>query len=241
MTKLNFEISRVAGFSSSLFPAGFARYGCCCHQGGRKLSASPKNVKASDDSLVPWERTITADALLTQRALALYLVEKRKAHYHFTVKNNQKLLLKEIESFFENVHWEPNYTIKDKVAHGREEIRNIRVTSELNQYLNFPHVGQAFKVERLTRNKKNGKKTQVIAYGITSKTPGQATAEQVLEDNREHWSIENSCHYIIDWNYDEDRSRISKGYGPENMTRLRRFAVGLLKSKGVKNVAQKMR
>ena len=42
-------------------------------------------------------KTITADALLTQRALALYLVEKRKAHYHFTVKNNQKLLLKEIE------------------------------------------------------------------------------------------------------------------------------------------------
>ena len=186
-------------------------------------------------------KTITADALLTQRALARYIVEKRKAHYHFTAKNNQKLLLKEIESFFENVYWKPDFITEDKPAHGREETRKIWVTSELNQYLNFPHVGQAFKVERLTRNKKNGKKTQVIAYGITSKTSGQATAEQVLEDNRQHWSIENSCHYIIDWNYDEDRSRISKGYGPENMTRLRRFAVGLLKSKGVKNVAQKMR
>jgi hypothetical protein len=63
----------------------------------------------------------------------------------------------------------------------------------------------------------------------------------VLRDNREHWSIENSCHYIIDWNYDEDRSRIRKGHGPENMTRLRRFAVGLIKSKGVPSVAQKMR
>lgn len=186
-------------------------------------------------------KTITADALLTQRALAYYLVERRKAHYHFTVKNNQKLLLKEIESFFENVHWEPDYTTEDKPAHGRVEIRNIRVTSELNQYLNFPYVGQAFKVERIIKNQKNGQVTHVIAYGITSKTPEQATAAQVLKDNRQHWSIENSCHYIIDWNYDEDRSRISKGYGPENMTRLRRFSVGLLKSKGVKNVAQKMR
>jgi hypothetical protein len=39
-----------------------------------------------------------------------------------------------------------------------------------------------------------------------------------------------SCHYIIDWNYDEDRSQIRTGFGPENMTRLRRFAIGLLKS-----------
>ena len=31
------------------------------------------------------------------------------------------------------------------------------------------------------------------------------------------------------------------GYGPENMTRLRRFAVGLMKYKRIKNVAQKMR
>jgi predicted transposase YbfD/YdcC len=186
-------------------------------------------------------KTITADALLTQRALARYLVEKRKAHYHFTAKNNQKLLLKEIESFFENVRWSPDCTIEDKPAHGREETRNIWVTEELNQYLNFPHVGQAFKVERITKNKKNGRKSWVFAYGITSKTPTQATAELVLTDNRQHWSIENSCHYIIDWNYDEDRSRISKGYGPENITRLRRIAVGLLKSKGVKNVAQKMR
>ncbi len=68
-----------------------------------------------------------------------------------------------------------------------------------------------------------------------------ASPAQVLRDNRQHWSIENSCHYIIDWNYDEDRGRIRKGYGPENMTRLRRFAVGLIKSKGVRNVAQTMR
>ena len=62
-----------------------------------------------------------------------------------------------------------------------------------------------------------------------------------LEINRGHWTIENSCHYILDWNYDEDRSRIRTGHGPENMTRLRRFAIGVIKSKGVRSVAQKMR
>ena len=47
--------------------------------------------------------------------------------------------------------------------------------------------------------------------------------------------------YIIDWNYDEDRSRISTGYGPEDMTRFRLFAISIIKSKGLRSVAQKMR
>ena len=63
----------------------------------------------------------------------------------------------------------------------------------------------------------------------------------MLATNRGHWSIENSCHYILDWNYDEDRSRIRTGYGPENITRLRRFAISIIKSKGARSVAQKMR
>jgi len=173
--------------------------------------------------------------------LANYLVEKRQAHYHFTVKGNQKNLLGDSTNYFANTKREPDHTTCDPPDHGRIETRNIWVTTALNDYLNFPHVGQAFVVERITLNKKTGETTRVLAHGITSKTPDLASAEQILQDNRKHWSIENSCHYIIDWNYDEDRSRISKGYGPENITSLRRFAVGLLKSKGVPNVAQKMR
>ena len=64
----------------------------------------------------------------------------------------------------------------------------------------------------------------------------------MLAVNRGHWSIE-SVHYIIDWNYDEDRSQIRTGFGPENITRLRRFAVGILKSfqKPAQSIAEMMR
>lgn len=185
-------------------------------------------------------KVITGDALLTQRALAIYLVEKRKAHYHFTVKANQPTLLSDIEFSFRN-RGEPNYTDHAPLDHGRIETRKIWVTTELNGYLDFPHVGQAFAIERHCIEKKTGKCSCEIAYGITSQTPLEANAQSVLTTNRDHWGIENSCHYVIDWNYDEDRSRIRTGYGPENITRLRRFAVGLIKSKGVPNVAQKMR
>ena len=80
-----------------------------------------------------------------------------------------------------------------------------------------------------------------IAYGITSRSPGQASPQRLLEINRGHWTIENCCHYILDWNYDEDRCRIRTGYGPENISRLRRFAISVIKSNGVRSVAQKMR
>jgi len=185
-------------------------------------------------------KTITADALLTQRELADYLVQKRKAHYHFTVKGNQPTLFSDLEFYFWN-RQEPAFIDNTPPDHGRIETRKIWTTTELNDYLNFPHVGQAFVIERHCIDKKTGKYSCEIAYGITSQSPQEADAQSVLATNRGHWSIENSCHYIIDWNYDEDRSRIRVGYGPENITRLRRFAIGVIKSKGVSSVAQKMR
>jgi predicted transposase YbfD/YdcC len=83
-------------------------------------------------------------------------------------------------------------------------------------------------IERKSIEKKTGKHSHDIALGITSRTPQQASPQRVLAVNRGHWAIE-SVHYMIDWNYDEDRSRIRTGFGPENITRLRRFAVGILK------------
>lgn len=185
-------------------------------------------------------KVITADALLTQRDLADYLVQKRKAHYHFTVKGNQPTLLADIELYFRN-RQEPDFIDNAPPDHGRIETRKIWSTTELNDYLTFPHVGQAFVIERHCIDKKSGKCSCEISYGITSQASEDADAQSLLTTNRGHWSIENSCHYILDWNYDEDRSRIRTGFGPENMTRLRRFAIGIIKSKGASSVARKMR
>jgi predicted transposase YbfD/YdcC len=185
-------------------------------------------------------KDVTADALLTQRKIADYLVLQRRAHYHFTVKGNQRRLLEDLTLLFQD-RGEPDYTQCTPPDHGRIEIRKIWASSDLNDYLDFPHVGQAFVIEREVTNKKTGKRTREVAYGLTSRTTCEATPKRLLEINRGHWAIENSCHYILDWNFDEDRSRIRTGHGPENISRLRRFAIGLLKSKKTKSVAQKMR
>ena len=185
-------------------------------------------------------KDVTGDALLTQRALARYLVE-RHAHYHFTVKGNQPTLEHDIALLFEQRE-AADFVEITAPDHGRIETRRIGCSTALNAYLDFPYVGQVFLIERGSLNKKTGAQTREIALGITSRTPQQASPQRVLAVNRGHWSIE-SVHYIIDWNYDEDRSRIRTGHGPENITRLRRFAVGILKSfqKPAQSIAAMMR
>ena len=120
--------------------------------------------------------------------------------------------------------------------------RSIWCSTALNAYLDFPHVGQVFLIERESLTKKTGKRSREIALGITSRTPHKASPQRVLAINRGPWSIE-SVHDMIDWNYDEDRGRIRTGFGAEHITRLRRFAVGILKSfqKPAHTIAEMMR
>ena len=69
------------------------------------------------------DRLITADALLTQRKLADYLVQ-RGAHYHFTAKGNQATLEKDIALLFEK-RKKPDFVEVSPPDHGRIETRRI--------------------------------------------------------------------------------------------------------------------
>jgi len=101
--------------------------------------------------------------------------------------------------------------------HGRIETRRIWCSSALNDYIDFPHVGQVFMIEREVFHKKNGKTTFESVVGVTSRPPSQADPRRVLATNRGHWA--------------------------ENVTRLRRFAIGVLKGYGnaKTSIAEKMR
>ena len=180
-------------------------------------------------------KTITTDALLTPRTLAAYLLE-HDAHYVFTVKDNQPTLLADIRLIFEG-RAQPDFRESLTLAHGRIEQRAIWTTTRLNAYLNFPGVGQAFVIERHTVAKKTGKTSTETVYGLTDHPPDRADAAATLACNRGHWTIENSCHDILDWNWDEDRCTLRTGHGPPNLTALRRFAIGAIKAKSRDTVA----
>ncbi len=123
-------------------------------------------------------RTFTADAPLTQRKLAAF-PRARGTHFVFTAKGNQPTLLDDLRTFFDN-RAEPDFREPTTLQHGRLESRAIRTTSRLNGYLNFPHVGQAFLVERTATEKKSGKTSVEHALGITSHRPDTADPRQRL-------------------------------------------------------------
>ena len=83
---------------------------------------------------------------------------------------------------------------------------------------------------------RTGERSAETTYGVTSLGPEAAAPKRLLELNRGHWHIE--ANHILDWSFDEDRSRIR--IGPENTTLLRRFAIGLIKARGLA-VAETMR
>ena len=138
-------------------------------------------------------RTLTADALLTQRALAEYLLG-RGAEYLFTVKGNQPSLLDDIRLTLHETTAQraPDFTDESpKPEHGRRERRSIWVSSELNGYLNFPGVGQVFAVRRDTVEVKSAKRRIETVYGVSSLDPEAASPQRLLTLNRGHWTIEN--------------------------------------------------
>jgi len=184
-------------------------------------------------------KVITADALLTQKAISNYIVKERNADFVMTVKDNQPTLKSDIETLTLKSQGCDFKTI-DK-GHGRIESRSILCSSLLNDYVDFPNVKQAFCIEREVINVTKEITTKETVFGITSQVYKKASPEKILSQNRKHWSIENTVHYVLDVTFDEDRSQIRILNGPMVMTCLRRFAISLLRLKGESNMAQTFR
>jgi predicted transposase YbfD/YdcC len=135
----------------------------------------------------------------------------------------------------------PQHTTVDK-GHGRIEKREIWTSTQLNGYVDFPHVEQVFTIRRTTTdllgNLVQGRKTtQELTFGLTSLSTQKATPSQLLGFNRDHWQIENRLHHVRDMTFDEDRSQVRTGERPRAMAALRNAAIGLLRLAGAPCIA----
>lgn len=124
-------------------------------------------------------------------------------------------------------------------GHGRIETRTLTTTTWLNEYLDWPQVGQIFRLVRERRGK--GKTTVEVVYGITSLGRAQADAARLLGMTREHWGIENGLHYTRDETLGEDRCRVRRGKAPQVLACLRNVAVHLLRGMGAPSAAAAQR
>jgi predicted transposase YbfD/YdcC len=58
---------------------------------------------------------------------------------------------------------------------------------------------------------------------------------------RDHWGIENKCHYVRDVTFGEDASLIGKGSAPRVMATFRNLAIAILRLHNIKDIAKGLR
>ena len=112
--------------------------------------------------------------------------------------------------------------------HGRIETRRATVVHDvawLAEQHSFPGLRAVGKVEATRES--DGNASTACRYHILSK---QVSAARFLDVVRAHWHVENRLHWVLDVVMDEDQSRARKDNGPENLARLRRFALNILRA-----------
>jgi hypothetical protein len=110
-------------------------------------------------------------------------------------------------------------------GHGRIEWRGIEVREVTPAQMNFPHVAQVARIDRI-RELKNGRQEVETICIITSLTAAQADAARLLELTRQYWSIENGTHYPLDVSAGEDRCRVRHPVAATVLGILRRAVQG---------------
>jgi predicted transposase YbfD/YdcC len=179
---------------------------------------------------------ITADALHTQRAHAIYLHE-RGAGFVFTAKQNQPRLFAALDA----QPWTQTPVAARHVdrAHGRITTRTIQVLPAPVD-LPFPHVNQIWLIERYVTDLDAKPLSAVAALGVTNLPAEHATPERLASLVRHHWGIE-SLHWLRDTVYREDDSTVRTRSGPRVMAGLRNLAVGAHHLAGRRDITEATR
>jgi predicted transposase YbfD/YdcC len=193
---------------------------------------------------------VIADAMHTQRETSRQVLQAG-GDYVWMVKGNQARTLWAIQKLFvheacnlkngaplsKNIHTAETVN----KGHGRREKRTLWVSTELNDYLDWPGVAQVFRIERVIWYEKHRGYTRQVVYGLTSLSPERASPKKLLALVRQYWEIETGLHYRRDVTLKEDATRLTLGYAGHNMAILNNAIIGLCLQNGYQNLAQARR
>lgn len=114
-------------------------------------------------------------------------------------------------------------------GHGRIEHRYLTVNSQLNDYLDWPDLGQVFRLQRVVQRQKTGKLSYQVVFGITSLSISDCPPERLLTLLRSHWHIENRLHYVRDVTFHEDACQIREPKRQRVLATLNNLVIGLIR------------
>jgi len=184
--------------------------------------------------------TVSVDAMGCQKAVA-QKIQLAHAHYLLALKGNQGTLHKRVEEFFGSPSQVKaanqrgrTVTVSDRenTGHGRHERRIVMATDALEgidklERENWSGLQSIVCVEAHRRELSTDKTSVEKRYYITSHKPDADLLQKFI---RQHWGIENQCHWILDVTWKEDASRIRKNHAAKNVALLRKLALNLLKA-----------
>jgi predicted transposase YbfD/YdcC len=206
----------------------------------RQVNGAPGEVPAFRPLLAGLDlagTVVTADALHTHPGAAEFLVTSKQAHYLFTVKANQPILLDRCERLA--WHHVPVLDHTRDHGHGRVELRTLKAVTV--NHFGLPHAAQVLQVTRKTRDLGTRRWRTVTVYAITSLSHAQASPARLADLIRGHWTIENGLHWVRDVTFAEDSSQVRTGTGPQVMACLRNLTIGVLSRAGPVNLAAALR
>ena len=173
--------------------------------------------------------TITIDAIGTQEDIVNKIVNKG-GHYVLPVKDNQRILKKEIKSQFDsynNLLGNPEVFHKSTVDkdHGRIEEREYYLTyntSKITDKEKWKTVN-AVAYMRVTRTEQDETTITDNYYVIDNKIE----IDKLIDAIRDHWNIECGLHWRLDVILDEDHSTNKVGNSIENLSIIRKIIFNL--------------
>ena len=186
------------------------------------------------------DAVVTLDALGCQRTVAAQIREKQ-GHYLLALKQNQKTLFEEVADAF---RFSPVRTGQQETVdtRGRLEERTVSclaadVGVSAAQRAAWP--GLTTLVRVVSRRTENGVTAEQTRYYLSSEDVDNPLYYGHLA--RGHWHIENHLHWHLDVTFREDACRVRTGFGPENLSTLRKLALQLLTQQADKLSLQKRR
>ncbi len=194
-----------------------------------EITAIPRLLKMLDIT----DSVVTIDAMGCQKAIAGQII-KQKGHYVLQVKKNHAGLHHVMEETFDELTGrgidDVSYAFHEEVdgGHGRIETRRIWTTDWTGWYSDrkkWKHLQSFVCVES---ERTVGDQTSIERRYYISDLDSR-DAQAMLGYIRGHWGIENKLHWSLDVTFREDGLRQRKGHSAENLSRIRRLALNLLR------------
>ena len=179
------------------------------------------------------DATVTLDAMGCQTKIAKQIVAKQ-GHYVMAVKGNHGSLRDDVQTYLDDAiangfaGEHDIYECTEK-GHGRIETRRCWTSGEvawLRKRHDWPALASIAVVE--CERTVKGQPSTERRYFISSH-PGRC-AQKIATFVRNHWRVENELHWTLDVCFAEDSCRVRVANAAENLARLRRIALMLLKS-----------